>query len=432
MNRGFKFFTILALVLMPAACMCAGFFIHDVGVKTIGRGTAFIVKADDLTCLYLNPGGLSKIKGTNLYGYFVWGIFNIEYQREEWQEPVKNQNPGDGLPFGAISSDFGLKDWTFAYGIYGPYGIGTIYDKEGVQRYSMIDTLTLAVFNELAVGWHPLNWLRVGAGFLNIWLFRYDHYAYSFLGDDNVDYDIIAYFWGQSYDNYGWTAGVNIQPVRWLEFGFSYIPELPARLYGKLEADLPPLYANILGSDKYEDELTMKTIIPQMIRGGVRYIHADKFDLEFDVTWTQWSRQKWFDLDLKHEYAIEDFKIYKENWDTWNFRFGGDYKVSKLLTVRAGYSFDQPASKPEYLNAGGIETNRHQVGAGFTLSKWGMDLDVGYQHVFQEPLELRDVPPAGILDDGRGEYVSSIDLFGMALNINFGKLKKAHKGELVE
>ena len=432
MKRGFKFFILLALMAAPSLAMCAGFFIHELGVKSFGRGGAFIVKADDLSCLYLNPAGLSKIKGTVLKGEFTWGMMPLEYQREEWLRPVENENPGDGLPFGAVSTDLGLKDWTFAIGVYGPYGIGVIYDREGPQRYAALDVLTLAVHNEFAVGWHPLSWLRVGAGVLNVWLMRYDHYAYSFLGDDNVDYDIVASFSGASYDTFTWNAGIIVQPIKKLEFGFSYIPEIPAKLYGKLEADLPKFYAAMLGTDKYKDDLTMTTVIPQNIRGGVRYIFSDRFDLEFDTTWNQWSRQKCFDINLKKETIIKDFKIPKVNQDTWNFRIGGDYKINKIFTVRAGYYYDQPASKPKYLGPGGIETDRHAIGAGTTISKWGIDLDAGYMHIFQVPIEIHNAAPAGVLDDGRGDYTSSFDLVGLALNINFGKFFKAHRGELVE
>ena len=422
--------TVLFVVWSCAIAYSAGFFVHDVGVRTFGRGTAHIVRADDLSCLYLNPAGLSKIKGTNLKGEFVWGIMNIEYQREEWQDPVYNENPGDPLPFGAISTDFGLEDWTFAFGVYGPYGVGVIYDHDTPQRYAALDVLTLAPHIELAAGWHPLSWLRVGFGILNVWLFRYDHYAYSFLGDNNTEYDIVVYFWGRSYDTFSWTAGVIFQPAEKVEIGFSYIPEFVAKLYGELEAELPPLYAAILGTDTYKDELTMTTVIPQIIRGGVRYIFSDRLDIELDVTWAQWSRQKWFDIDLKHEYAIADFKIPKDNQDTWNFRIGGDYQISEVLTVRTGYYFDQPASKPKNLGPGGVETDRHAVGAGLTLTKWGIDLDLGYIHVFQVPLQIREYEPAGELADGRGDYVSSYDFLGVAVNINFGKFAKAHKGEL--
>jgi len=424
------FLTTLIVVVSSTLAFGAGFFVLDLGVKTYGRGGASIAKADDLTCLYLNPAGLSKIKGTNLRGEFVWGIMDIEYQREEWQDPVYNKNPGDPLPLGAISTDFGLDDWSFAFGAYGPYGVGVIYDEDTPQRYAALDVLTLAPFLELAASWHPLNWLRLGFGLANVWLFRYDHYAYSFLGDNNTKYDITAYFWGQSYDTFSWIAGLIVQPTEKLEFGFSYIPEMIARLYGKLEADLPPLYAALLGTDVYKDELTMTTTIPQTIRGGVRYVFTDRFDLELDVTWTQWSRQDKFDIDLKDEPIIKDFVMPKDNQDTWNFRIGGDYQITDVLTVRTGYYFDQPAAKPKNLGPGGVETDRHAVGAGMTISHWGIDLDLGYMHVFQVPLKITDYEPAGELADGRGEYVSSFDFLGVAMNINFGNLAKAHRGEL--
>ena len=182
--------------------MGAGFYILDTGVQTIGRGNAFVVKADDLSAVYLNPAGIAKIKGTNFKVESVWGVSNISFKREPWDKPITNKNPGDILPYAGISTDFGLKRWTFAISGYGPYGIATYYNKTGVQRYSMVDQLTVSPYIQFTTACRPVDWLYVGAGVVMVGFTKLDHYAYSMLGDDNVKYDAIAKFTATSFNTF--------------------------------------------------------------------------------------------------------------------------------------------------------------------------------------------------------------------------------------
>lgn len=388
-----------------------------------------IATGGDLACLYTNPALLTQMHGTNLKLEMNWGTHTIKYRREPFQNAITNDNPGDPLPMIALSSDFGLEDFVFAFGAYGPNGIGAYYPKDSTARYTAVDIVTIAANIEVAAAWQPLSWFSIGVGGFLISFIKDDQYAYSLLHDQDVRYDVIADFEANSWDTFNWTAGLWFKPWKHLELGFSFIPKVKANLYGEINAELPPLYAALVGRKTYTDEIVLSVWLADIIRAGVHVIFTDWIDMEVAAVYSTWSIQDQFTVDFKSEELIEDFIVPRDAKDTWNFRVGGDLKLLPWWTVRTGYQFDQTSLTKERISPGGVEADRHHVAGGMSFYAWGMDVDFSYQHVFQPYLKVTNPDTSGGLGDGRGEYWSSFDMFSIAVNWNFGDFYRALKKE---
>lgn len=418
--------SLLALIIvlvsfswMPVA-HGAAFFIQDTGAKIYARGGAYVANGEDLATTWLNPACLVKLKGTNFKSEILWGINNIEYRREKWHDSITNDNPGDPIPFGGISSDFGLEQWVFAFTAYGPIGIGTYYPDDSTARYSAVETDTIAAYIQLTAAWQPLSWMSVGFGVNLLKFGKHDRYGFSLLGDQDTRYDVIADFDAESFDTFNWLAGLWFKPWEHLEIGASFVPKVKANLYGTVRTELPDLYGELTGYETYRDEVTLRVWLPDIIRFGIRYIFVPGTDLEFDVVWSSWSHLKNYEIDFKDEILMEDFKVEKESKDVWNFRIGSDIQLLDWFTFRTGYQFEQSSIDPNLVSPGGVETDRHHLGTGMTLYAWGIEMDLAYQHVFQKDLEVRDLSGYTGLGDGRGEYKSSFDVFSIGFNVNIG------------
>src|SRR5688572_27843607 len=107
----------------------------------MGRGTAFVAKADDPTAIHYKPAGLARQRGTKA---FVCGnVFFHSYefrrlgtfpgdpndQATPWAKrpyPAVSNSGGAFLtPFIAVTTDFGTFDrLTLGAGVYGPSTIG--------------------------------------------------------------------------------------------------------------------------------------------------------------------------------------------------------------------------------------------------------------------------------------------------------------------
>ncbi|MDP8225520.1 MAG: outer membrane protein transport protein [Candidatus Lernaella stagnicola] len=416
------------VVLLPSGASASGFFHPEVGARNFARGGAAIAGGTDLACFYVNMANLAQLDGTNIYGNAAFDVFHTYYRREPYLPAVRNSNPFDPIQFMGISSDFGLDSWTFGFAVYGPYGVTNRWPEKGPQRYNIIEANVLQIYYSLGVAWNPKDWIRVGVkgSVVNFKLLNF--YGFTVLGDRNQSFDVTAKFLAYTEFVPSWGAGIVLAPIpNWVEVGFSYLPEFNVTVLGEVVGEMPQLYGVLLGGRIFSDDLTLPIHYPPIYRVGTRFIYKDKGDFELALMYIPWSYLQYYDIDLEGEEVMQDFK-FPLNWkDTWNYRAGGTYKFNDHWWIHGGYQFEQTAN-PEWIS--GLETDRHIVSTGLTVRYFGMDIDFGYGHVFQDDVDTPPPPPTfeSELDDGRGRYKSSYDVFLGAINFNIERMYYAYHG----
>ena len=145
----------LTLAALPAPAWGGGFDVPDVGTEALGRGGAFVAKADSGLAMYYNVAGLAQQRGTRLMLDVNLIAHNAQFTREgkypgtpclelpfgseerrqceastPWAGqpyPTVGNRQGFGYqPFLALSTDFGyFQRWTFGLGVFSPPGLGS-------------------------------------------------------------------------------------------------------------------------------------------------------------------------------------------------------------------------------------------------------------------------------------------------------------------
>ncbi len=152
----------LTTLLLPATALAGGFEVGDNGARALGRGGAYVAGAKDLTAIQYNPALLAKLRGTRFqYSHnLVW--HDTSYQRASLDENIwgttqdfeRVEESENMFPLGAmgmVSSDFGLDNWTFALGVYGPPSVGKQrYPDYGPQSFMLTEINVLLVYYSLA------------------------------------------------------------------------------------------------------------------------------------------------------------------------------------------------------------------------------------------------------------------------------------------
>jgi long-subunit fatty acid transport protein len=419
----------LLCVLLPGSAFASGFFHPEVGARSMMRGGATIAGGDDLSCLYVNVANLAQIDGTNLYMNNAWDIFHTYYRREPYLPGVRNYNPFDPIQFAGMSTDFGLKTWTFGFGVYGSYGVTNRWPVEGPQRYNIIESNSIQIYYSLAAAWNPTDWLRIGmkGSLVNFRLINY--YGFTVLKDRNPAFDVVAKFDAKTDYVPSWGAGIVVAPLPgWFELAFSYLPEFNVTVVGTVSGKMPDLYAALLEAPGgvFSDNIRLPLHYPPIYRGAARFIYKDKFDVEAGAMFIPWTMLPYYDVDVEKETVLADFKYPLQWQNTWNYRLGGTYRPDQHWRLHAGYQYEDSANPPEI---SGTETDKQILGGGITASWFGIDIDLGYAHVFQKDVET---PPSTVespLDDGRGRYKTSYDVLVTAFNINFERIYEAYNGK---
>ena len=131
----------LAVLTAPRTARAGGFEIPDNGTEALGRGGAFVAKADDPTAIDYNPAGLAGQRGTRVLvdGHIISSSYGFKRYGAFPDNPADPATPWGGFafpsvrdtggpfyaPFLAVTTDFGTLDWlTVAVGVFGPSGVG--------------------------------------------------------------------------------------------------------------------------------------------------------------------------------------------------------------------------------------------------------------------------------------------------------------------
>ncbi len=446
----------------------AGFYFSDIGVRSFSRGGAFVAGADDLTAMYYNPAALVRLERPQIM-LNVAGVQQfVDYQR--MQEPgrgafydhsntlgedsgipedesyfedtafpsIKNKSPAFVIPHFGFSSRLGLPNTTFAFGFYPPYAPDLSYDKDGPQRYSLIDTMVIQTSLGPSVAHRFNDWISVGVGVawsvlmaeqsLTISVPWQKDYNRPTLGKDveianntppnedpanDVGFRFDAADWG----GFSWNAGLLIEPPtkRWA-FGLMVQPPIKFSADGSMEADFtghvlateeaysPVVQSRVILSDVVKDkDVTLNITMPLILKAGFAFRPTESSEIELAGVWQNWSSIQNLVItglnmvvDVDNELGVGENKLedtiidddvvmptyYK---DAWSVRLGGQNHFGKF-TVRAGMFYETSAVPKSTINVSRLDANKIGYGLGGSYrpnNSWSIDAGVS-QSFFEE------------------------------------------------
>jgi long-chain fatty acid transport protein len=439
--------------LAPSLASAAAFYVPDLGVRALGRAGAFVARADDLTAAWYNPAGLADLGGTRFLGDVVFVKQSVFFQRTDERGaagsffPVGNTAFPFTIPFLGLSTDFGLKNLTFAASVYGPLSSSYAYPASGPQRYSLIDSGVLEALTQLSVGWRIAPWLRVGASFQWVWTSARQNLTLAVLPGSEGQSDVRVRFDVTDRFTPNFHFGFLVSPVSFLDVGFSIKPPMPVNADGTLQidpADVASLRASQPGLRNLAingDQVSLGFELPLVLRGGVRF-KQPRFDVEADFVyerWTGFSRLEVMPKDITFTLDTEPSTLSplvqeRGYGSAWSLRLGSDIEVFPgRLTARLGYYFETSAIPPRSLNVSVVDMDKHGTTVGLTARFAWFTFSLAYAHVqlaeqrvtdsISRQINLtflllgQDAPPVG-----HGLYRSGYDILALGIGIDLDTL----------
>ena len=495
---------VLAAALGLAACLAArdapaaGFEYGPQGVHAIGRGGAFTVAADDPTAMWWNPSRLALQRGTNILVNYSLPMLSLDFQRSPtrrldlYSTPAVPVDPAQySGPFAAskqqnkvfpsgvsavVTSDFGLKDWTFGLGMFGPSAVGKVDYPAGstaATRYSFEHMDVLLAYVAASAAWKYRDIFGIGAT-LQYVIVPTLKYSLVIVGPGSAPSWPTAptYTTGDLRadvsvkDNFAMTAEVGAwyRPWKFLEIGASsrVAPvEINATGSVKMSGDGPQ--SVFVNASPINVPAKLKFVLPPTFRGGVRYRHLvgerEVFDVEADFAWEQWSRLDAFRTSFPGAACADDASIGKlglpcahlkgsstniplypmtltRNWkDTYSVRVGGQWNaIPKRLIARLGWWWESAAQPLSYTMIDLPSWDRFGLGFGLSTEWRGVEVAFSYMHIFQLSRTVSEgqgrVYQQQVTNDGyvarypvnEGRYTSSIDVASIGLTLHFNDL----------
>jgi long-subunit fatty acid transport protein len=437
----------LALTMLPLTARAGGFEIPDNGTRAAGRGGAYAAAVAEPSAIYYNPAALSRIDGfAATLDANLW-IYDKRFQRdpltierlagEETTYPFSETESTSSFfpaPMLFLSYDFGLDDWGFGLGVYGPSAIGnTTFPQADLDELSQItqddtrprdwghgylieEASLLVVYYSLAAA-YDFGPVQVGITFqlamLDITFVNAADGDGLFSADQNAQ-EAPSLYTRNTLDAFGLAPtgiiAVRYQPFDALTLALSYRPRVKFEADSELTVEFPPAIADQVSLTEPGALLTLT--LPDVVRFGVRWAFIKggevRGDIELDAVYEAWSETDSFVTDIDGKLAIDLLNqerilprivIPKGYDDTLSLRLGGEAHLGDMWRVRAGTFFEgaangnffqQGTTREGYANIEFMPFRRVGLSLGGSALVGDFSIDLAYMHVFSKEERVED------------------------------------------
>jgi long-chain fatty acid transport protein len=345
---------LFGMVLWPMLTRAVGYRMPNQDPEAIARGNAFVATADNPSAIYYNPAGISQLEGQNVEAgvYVVSGGYHYTSPTG-----VEFDNKSQLVPVPQLYYAFAPKDSAFAFGlgVYAPYGLSLDWGNNTTFN-------TLAEKGELlylcinpVVAWKIHPTLSIGIGpTINYSQANFQH-AIGIIPGDSFKLD------GTGWDA-GFNAGIRWQPHPKWALGASYRYVTTVDYHGTAEtATIPPFSGSTSAS--------AQIVFPQFVVAGVSFRPTEKWNLEFDVDWTDWDNVNQIPIQNT---PLGDTALVLNYRSSFMYEFGATRQLGKGYFLSLGYFYSQNSSPDKNFTPIIPDTDLHlgSIGVGHHGKRW--------------------------------------------------------------
>jgi long-chain fatty acid transport protein len=391
-----------------------------IGSKATAMGGAYSAYANDPFAAYYNPAGLTQIESMTAAVGSAFMDPNLKAKNYRVVKDNATILGGEGGTSFRDESDllvvphlgFAMPiNSKFAFGIaaYAPFGNHLKWDDTNTTsnpgaynsyeswytRFVVNPTIAYKVNDKLSVGFG----VSIGRSESGSNKNSYDLSQSGITGAIEADLTDDV--------NYSFNMGVMYKPVETVTLGLTYRSRADADFEGDLELkNLSPgekellntklaglkgeSLATVRANNNFKSKIELNDVDhPSQVQFGVRYAPNDRFSIEGDLVWTNWSNVENQTVKIKDPYIQAllgtDREVYKRNWEsTRQIKVGIEYLLNDMFTFRCGYYYD-PSPIPDStfdIVWPDADKKSYSVGLGANLGSW--TIDGAFQYVVTE------------------------------------------------
>ncbi|TYT76010.1 OmpP1/FadL family transporter [Desulfobotulus mexicanus] len=400
-----------ALVLGAGTAYAGCVDTFGIGAKATSMGGAYGAYADDPFAVYYNAAGLTQIKRPTLAGglhmidptikmkdFYIEGSSNPDFPRSK-NEAMSFSDSSENLYAPHVGFAMPLSERLFmGVAIYSPFGLEVEFPsdpKVNPTAYSSFHSYYFRKVINPGLAYKVNDKLSLGFG-VSIGQTKSAAEKIYYVGAKDLTSegtvpDMLRTLDGAHLKieledelNYSFNLGIQYKPVENLTLGLTYRSETDVDFEGDA-------YVNGIKVAK----ATLDYNHPQQIQAGIRYTPHDRFSMQMDLVWTEWSilkNQTEPITSIENSLGIDLVALGKKeissprNWEnTRQLRFGGEYIMSDLVTLRAGYFYDPTPIPDDTLDTMWPDADKktYSFGAGFNFEKFTIDTVLQYTAIEQ-------------------------------------------------
>ncbi len=374
------------MLTFVAAAFGSGFQIFEQGAKAIGMSGAFAATADDPSAIYYNVAGIAQQRRAAIF----LGGTGITFTNQFTGDPNDDFSSGATghyqrhtfIPPNAYAIVPIGQNLTFGVGVMTPFGLRTNWANPWVGRFIASDSNVKTVDVEPALAWQTSDGkFAIGAGAdyrrSHITLQRNNGTLNPFT---NRISDVANVWLNSNWDSaWGFNVGALWKPSDAFHFGVSYRSAMTIDYSGEAQftqimTGNPQLDAIVKSQLPPNQAITTQIPFPALLYVGLSTGAIKNWNIEFDVTNTNWSRFKSLDVAFSQTPAINLHRV--ENWKNTNsYRLGANHPITPRWDVRFGLVYDENPQPTYAVSPLLPDSNRKGVtfGTGYHSGHWLFD-----------------------------------------------------------
>ncbi len=335
-----------ALALLPFVAgevQAVGFRLPNQDAEGIARGNAFAATADNPSAIYYNPAGITQLEGHHLsIGAYLIST-GVDYTSLTGSTAGTDSSAQAVPQFHYVYSP-GESAFSYGLGVYVPYGLGIDYGTSNPFATLAQDGSLLYLSANPVVAYQLLPCLSLAGGitlnYSEVELSR----GIAAPGDQ-------FRFNGDGFD-VGFNLGLLWQPHEKWSFGLNYRSKTEIGYEGESEA---------FPYDQ-ERETSASFDFPMHVVGGVSYRPTEKWNLEFNLDWTDWDSVN--DSTLRGTFGGDQVFSFRYK-SSFMYNFGVTRQLSGGFFVSVGYIYSENSVPDATFSPLNPDANLHLGSIGF-------------------------------------------------------------------
>lgn len=419
----------IGLLLTNVAVYGEGFRNPPPGTFNLGRSGGRIAHVDDSSAVHQNPANLIGLKESEVQ--FAPSIVYMGVDFDSTAAPgqsAETEDPWKFLPNGFWATPLEGNNVALGLGITAPFGLSVNWDEAGnsafapggVLRYTSphYDELMTMNFNP-TVAFKLSEQLSLGVGLDVMWsrLTLKQYYPWAiFPGSGGTEPDGTLKGQGDGI-GFGGNIGLTWKITENQTLAFTYRSQMDVDYDGDLTIDNITPTAAFVGATGQSD-FASGVKFPNMLAAGYGIKIFEKFRVEIDVEWIEFSRFETLDIDLGNNNILLPAanRSIPQNWkDTFTFGIGGDWEFAEHWVLRAGYQFyESPVPDATFSpTIPDADQNVITIGLGYNTGRHSFQIAYGADFY-----DKRNIS-SGVNPAHNGVYDVTVHLFSLAYALTF-------------
>lgn len=366
--------------------------------------------------IFFNPGALGFVNQSEVMVGLNPVFGRVNYVPENGFNQYENRsNTLSGHAY-YVWADSASK-FRAGIGFFAPFGSTTEWEEGWIGRHQLTSLSLAAYFIQPTVAYKISDKLSIGAG-LDI-----------VLGSVNLQRDINAValsdgsegsieFDGKANTGIGFNVGLFFMPSEKISVGLNYRSQVMTVVEGgDVTISRPEAAAGLLpASTKFDAELPL----PSVFSIGLGIYPSEKLTLGVDLNVVGWSAYESLTFNFAEPIAGADVSANARNYEnSIIFHIGGEYKVSDMIDLRAGFYYDQSPVQDGYMTPETPDANAMGYTFGLGIkpsSKLGIDVSL----LYLDKEQRENIIPTGVATGGiNGTYKAGAIIPGLAFTYKF-------------